>query len=1692
VSNPIKVQAEDSEGQSLASPDDSLAVVMRLYQHGQYMDAWEASKPLGTLTRWRSPEGRVLAGRLANNLGAPRLGGILHRLAHREFPNHPLCTFYGALAYWSAAGTVHAWRKYRHVDLPENTERSMQADWLAMKAAMLSVMRDFSRADQLMIQALEMQPESAWLHVELSEVLDRQDLHQDALQAAQDALRLHPWFRPAVQSAGQKLVQLGRDDEAIELLTKATVHIQSGHVWCQLGLLQVELKQYDAAWQSFVEAEKRWPMAGEDSAHRQWLAGQRSDIAYFRGDYPSSIAFAREVDRPFYRRLIEKLEHENAKGSGRRTRIQLPVPFIRQHHETCAPATLTALAQYWQREVRHEAVIERICYEGTQASDERRWAEENGFFAREFRLSEATAYQLIRAGVPFTLNTVEPGSAHLQAVIGIDELRGTILIQDPSERHVGEATLDKLLEHYASTGPRCMVMIPENQRVIIDQIELLDTDLYDWHHRVESELAQHRRERAVEAIEAMKRASGQHRLTLQSEMALARYDGDQASTLRLAEELLKQFPDDSNLQLVRLACLAELGKREQRLKILRECCRRASSQPLFLSRLASELMDDARNIEEANLYLKKALYLPQPDGKALGLYANVLWNCNQRDAALEFYRLAASLSEKDESYARTYFVAARYLHQTESVLDWLDDRVHRFGRRSSLPGRTLAWAYDQLEQSQRSLELLANTAIEHPDDGELRLHCAIAFGRHNQAAVAAEHLAAAQGKASQASYLRTAAALAHNHGRLNEARSLYSQVLQLEPLDIATHEQIVGLDLDLDGIDVAERRLRETVSKYPHSYSLRILLIQWLRSNHIEVVERELASFLADHPQDAWIHREIAIVALLNRDLIKASKFAELAVAADPNNDVTHYLLGRIAEQSGEIHKARDHFREAIRRNADHEAAISALIESCDRPKDRIEQLDFIYNQFQSQTIFGEGVLAFREAAVGNMDSEALLNRLELALRQRPDLWHCHTALIQQYMTMHRHEQAVMIAQQSTKRFPLLPRVWIDLALVYRNLGEDAAELEALLSARDINPNWPEVSRELAAAYLHRQQFDQAEQILRQLLIIEPREPQSLAFFADYLFRVGKKTEALESLKRACLLAPSFDGAWQTLSEWSREIDDGEFVRDSAQVLLERRPRDARSYLRYSQALDKVEELPRALEAIEKAIQLDPRSVDAYVHKAQTLGRLHRWEDALEACSPAIYQHHLPVALQIRRAHVLYHKGEIALAIDAMQRALEEDCDQYEAWSQLADWAEESSNLKAYARAASNLVRIDPHQAIPHGYLADSILRENGDRKKAIEHLEIALRLSPSYSYAALRLIDLYLEDHLADDARRVLAKGGEHLPAGYKTSLKLKIAACEAEQDENGYYVAVEALIRCCREDSVRDVPGQAAISRAVDTFVGDLMDDAIRRLSDEICLGHQLAPLGVALGRLLARSIDLNNTVEHLLKIPDGLAWQECVRVMLRSYPSFEREYLHLVRVKEQFGARIRNYDAAWAAMANTLLDYGQVDEVLRWTEDWRNRKKLCGTDLIPVVASNWEKFQLCDAREAANFALDQPHDASASMHHIWLGLDALIRSDFPSAVTHAQRANPGEIAGWYPMAYRILVSGCEAWPQSSHIGQGRSQLLMRQFSINQFATPEFQNDRLTKWIVAKVRANHAKARASYLQSFWFQIAAWFQKRK
>ena len=61
-----------------------------------------------------------------------------------------------------------------------------------------------------------------------------------------------------------------------------------------------------------------------------------------------------------------------------------------------------------------------------------------------------SALALLTQGIPFAITTVEATSAHMQAVMGFDRTRGTLLLRDPSQPYCLENYAEVFLEQSSS------------------------------------------------------------------------------------------------------------------------------------------------------------------------------------------------------------------------------------------------------------------------------------------------------------------------------------------------------------------------------------------------------------------------------------------------------------------------------------------------------------------------------------------------------------------------------------------------------------------------------------------------------------------------------------------------------------------------------------------------------------------------------------------------------------------------------------------------------------------------------------------------------------------------------------------------------------------------------------------------------------------------------------------------------------------------------------------------------------------------------------------------------------------------------------------------------------------------------------------------------------------------------------------
>lgn len=1653
---------------SVATP--GLEQVRDLYQNGQYLKSFEASKSLGPLHEWQGTQARVLAGRLAMNLGSPRLGRILHRLAWRDDPLDIETCYYHVLSTVVRRGPWAMWKFMDPAGEFEDASPELRADWFALRARTYGMMRDFQSAEKWIARAKELAPQRAWIWVEQSYLLEMQDRRDEALQSAQHSLELRPWYRPSVQAVAHQLVQANRDADALELLNEAIERLEAGDLLGHLATLQNELEMYEESRANYERIPDFFPLLKHEKDRAKWLESMRADAAYYCGDFDASIRHAREVGEEFHTSFADRMERrEELPGRNR-----LAVNFIRQNHVTCAPATIAALSRFWGKETDHLKVAEHICYDGTPAYRERQWAEQNGFATREFRVTLESAVALIDRGIPFTLTTVDLGSAHLQAVIGYDAIRGTLLIRDPTVRFTGEFITEKMLEHYASCGPRGMAMIPKEQATVLNELDLPEAEMYDHLHRVDVALEAHRREEAQACCEQMISIDPEHRLTLRAKASLAGYDADTSGLLPIYDALLKQFPDDGNLLMSKLNCLEELGRREDRLEVLKAQYDKPGD-PLFWIRYGQELLADARDNTQAKYVLERAIRHRSYDGRGYAGLADLLWDLHEREEATQLYRFAACLDDKDERRSRSYFAASRHLKQTDEAIDFLRDRFSRFAAKSAWPTRTLCDAYEILEQTPAAIETIDSALALRWEDPDLLLFAADFFGRYNMFERADKLLAEAKDISHQMVWHRTAAHLASYQGRHADALEHWKTVLAAEPLARDAHDAVAGISSMLEGPQAAITHLQSAVEENPTSYSLRVALIEWLRNEESgELAEAALRELIEQHPSDAWARRELAITLCTRKEYEAAEEQANVAAALEPSSPIVGLIRGRIAEAHGDKATARQHFRDAIRLSVDYDPAFSALMATCDSKADRVEALQFVQQELKQQVIFGDGLLLFREYALTTFNDEELLAILRDALAARPDLWHAWDAVIKHLTDMHQLDEAYTLALQATERFPLLPRIWLELSTVCRDRQDREGEVAALTRALEINSTWSDARRLLSEAYEALGQQDKAREILELAIEHDPREVRNRGFLAQLLWKLGDHKGAIEQLHTAARQEPGYEFAWGQLRSWSEERNDPSIVNDLARELCRERPTEARSWMILADILSRPEDRAEAYEAIDKAIELNPHNVDAYATKAYYLVEEGRYDEAAATCQPAIFGEELPVALRARLAGIEAEQGEIEKAIASMRAVVEIDADYYWAWNRLAAWYESTNELDLWIEAAEQQARVVPRDPVAWGTLAEALLQKP-DRERAKQCLQRSIDAAEDYVYGALTLFDLQLEDSEFDAAGKTLERTAPHLPIGYATAKQVCLYAKQRDSD-----AADIALRQLCDEPLEGIAPLEIALPAYDENNWGT---QALKIIESKLFGDTTVAgPVAAAWVRV-ADSLNQIGRCTSKLKQLDAKSelWTEAAAEYVTLHGRIDR-----LPTLKSFAfwksSRLREHNLTWWAVGSAYLDASQPARVVSWMKDWREREAEPYM-YFPLVVSLWQQRRESQAAAVSRLALERGFDHTNCLHNLWLLAEHLAKGRINEAIQLAFTLNPGDMNEYYQEMCGFLQLACRLLSHDSDASYSQAKALLKSHRVGKPASADTLQKRLCHFVLWRLAEKHGHP----MRAFWSRMMTW-----
>jgi len=627
---------------------------------------------------------------------------------------------------------------------------------------------------------------------------------------------------------------------------------------------------------------------------------------------------------------------------------------------------------------------------------------------REFRLTREAAHELLGRGIPFTLSTQYATSGHAQAVAGCDPLRGTLLVRDPSLPRLVEMMLEPLIEQQASHGPRCLALVPADAGAALAVPELPDEREYDALHELELSLQRHDRAQAQSIRDALHARAPTHLLSLFMDARLFAYDDDPEALLPVYDALAARFPENELYGLRRVSLLLQLGRRADAIALLRPRAQRPGADPVFATRLAEVLAEDAREEREALRLLERSLRLRPADAPAL-------------DRAAE-------------------------------AVGFLRERVARLGDRSSAPARSLFRGLEDLGRIDEGLEALEAALARHPGDGDLLLFVAEAQGRYGRLARARELLDVAAGRARESDRRRTEARLSRWAGDLGASLQAWSAVAAAEPLAMDAHRAVAELRSRLEGRPRAIEDVAAASARVPTHLGLRRLLVEWMRDDPAGA-EAAVRALLERHPTDAWSHRELALVLSEQERFGEALEALARAAELEPEQASTLGVRGLVLARAGRAAEAAQCFRAAVERAVDYRSAVEGLIDASPGREAKQKALRFLAGELVRQRA-ADSFFTFQRRSHGILEPSETLASLEAARAAHPDLWQAASAVADQLTEEGRLEPAAGVLEDATRRFPLVAPLWLDRARVSGRQGDAERETLFLEKAIALSPGW--------------------------------------------------------------------------------------------------------------------------------------------------------------------------------------------------------------------------------------------------------------------------------------------------------------------------------------------------------------------------------------------------------------------------------------------------------------------------------------------------------------------------------------------------------------------------------------------------------------------------------------------------------------
>ena len=1507
--------------------DANLERYKQLYAQGRYKDILEDSQEYyGPFRQWHNTRLQLLASRCLGHLGMGRTAdAIILRAWRKNQGDNTLASFYLNVCK-RRRGPLVAWMESQRIFKNHEYSAEEKAHILCDQSDIVCEFRDFAFAEKLLKEARQLHVDK-WIELQGAYLLLSQDCYEQALEQTLITYESDPGYRPAVQLLAHLYQLAGDIEQAIKILYPHLQVMQSYPLSMQLFNLAVEAQDFDLAQRCYDHIETI--LVEEPKSLIQELNRAKADLLCTQQRYEEALPLLEQ--KSLYQRTISQ---SILQGDGQQQRKVLNVPFIRQHHMTCAPASLTCVARYWGQHYSQAEIIDAICYDGTPAVNERRWVIQQGFICAEFELQFDTIKALIDNDVPVLLATVEPGSAHLQVLVGYDQSMGTYIMRDPYHPRLQEMLIHSSAEYYASSGPRCMVMIPADKLTLIDGIHFEAQTLYDKYHDLCEALDQHLRPQAYQAYREMLGLDAEHRLTVYARRDLAIYDKDEHDILKNTETLLSRFPYDVNLQLSKINSLSVLATAEQRLDYLEQLYQQDNCHFLVRSRLAEDLRVDHRQQARVLKLLQSLLRKYPTHTPTLYAYAGVLWDQGHYQGSFNLYRFITCLEDKDERYATSYFKAARYHKQVDAALDFLVDRYQRFSKRSCGPAMCIYNALDSLGRAQEGFNYLKHAMERRPHDGELILFTARQHLHYGEIEKCTQLVHQAKSLVNPLRFLELSAEVEEFKQDRPSAIKCWKAVLQYEPLNPQANSALIRLLIEANERTSAEQLINNQLKRFPGNFNLLRTKVNSLDNNDNEGHVDAYQALVQHHPDDNWAFIGLARRQLRFGELDKALLNAKEATIINANDPAAFSMLADIYTAKRMTGKAKQAYRRSIEISCDHTSAFEPLLQcALDYDSEKAE-LEFIHQQLMKQVSYGDGILQYQYLASRWLTTQEINNFLHQVVEKRPDLWQSWLALSRAYKNQDLLKKSFSTLESARKRFPLVAEIYYEKAEVLRLMNRLSDAEEQLAETLALAPDWVKAANKLSDILEIQGKFDEAIAHVQSMISRAPLEASPYAYLASLLWRTDKKEAAIKQLCKALDLDPLYEWAWSELRQWCKEIDQSSLYFNHINAARKKLPENER-LLRVQVRLQEDSEKSCAL--LKAHLNKYPQCVDICIEYIQNLVELNDFETALSLCDESYWDNNIPVSILANRGWIYSCQNKLDKAITEMQSVVTQNPNYYDGWKFLANWYEKKGNAKKVVECIDHCRNLYPNDPSVLCFVAEKLQEHASDKAELSTQLyKRAFSLDPTNRYIGISYIDDLLSQEKPSQEQQSQAMSALnllklHVNDAFVYYRELQLAECA-----NNIEQALNSWQKIITDKEVNDwliKHSWEVITRL------ELEEKACTLIETQLNDGLHITPL---VGEYLAY---------HLIREKGFKAFEKSLPAMLTDNALYDRMLEGYLRqlIKHERGIpdkldtllrpRLFKDTQNWGLLGYSLTNQGHSHDVMQWMHDYKDRKDVEG---------------------------------------------------------------------------------------------------------------------------------------------------------